>query len=164
MSKKEFFSGGAAHSSKKTEWRTPKELFTQLDTEFKFTLDAAADNHNHLCERFINEKMNALVCEWNGRVFLNPPYSRDMYKWIRKAHEQVKNNFWCEFVVALIPARTDTKYWHEFIEGKAEVRFIKGRLKYWLPDVKPSAAPFPSCIVIWHKKGTGSLRGGENAR
>lgn len=77
---------------------------------------------------------------------MNPPYGREIGKWIAKAYEESRRG---ALVVGLIPARTDTRYWHEFIEKKAEVRFLRGRVKFEQPGMKPAPAPFPSAVVIW---------------
>lgn len=113
-------------SSKTNEWATPQEFFDRLDAEFNFTLDAAATLENAKCSRFFTEKDNGLIQSWKGeRVFCNPPYGREIGKWIEKAALEPS-----ELTVMLIPARTDTKAWHRWIFGKAEIRFIPGRLKF----------------------------------
>lgn len=77
---------------------------------------------------------------------MNPPYGREIGKWVKKAHDEARKG---AFVVGLIPARTDTAYWHDYIQGKAEVRFVRGRIKFERPDGARDAAPFPSAIIIW---------------
>ena len=131
-------------SSKKQDWTTPKEFFKKLDDEFHFTLDAAASDENALCKDYFTEKDNALVQKWTGIVWLNPPDGRELKHWVKKAHDEVQNGN-AEMVVMLVPSRTDTVYWHEYIM-KVDIRFIKGRLKFC--DGK-NPAPFPSAVVIF---------------
>ncbi len=138
----------ACFSSKETSWGTPQYLFDQLSAEFgPFDLDAAADEYNHKCEAYYDRNTDALsVEEWNGkRIWLNPPYGRDIGKWVEKAEEQA--HIYRKRVVLLLPARTDTRWWHKYIEGDAEVvRFVKGRLRF---EGAKSSAPFPSVVVVF---------------
>lgn len=109
-------------------------------------LDPCATPHNAKCVKFYTKEQDGLRKDWGGNtVFCNPPYGRDIYAWVRKCFmEAQKIN---TIVVMLIPARTDTRYFHEFIYHKArEIRFIKGRLKFG--DQKNSA-PFPSMVVVF---------------
>ena len=133
------------YSSKSNEWNTPDDLYNKLEKEFNFTLDPCTNGENNKCDKFYTEKENGLIQDWSKDiVFMNPPYGRQISQWIEKAYnESLKGSK----VVCLIPSRTDTKYWHDFIFNKAsEVRFIKGRLKFG--DSKNSA-PFPSAIVVY---------------
>lgn len=136
-------------SSKKMDWCTPQNFFDRLDAEFHFTLDAASNDKNAKCKRHFTVSDDGLTQDWSGNtVFCNPPYGRLLCEWVRKGYEESRNPG--TVVVMLIPARTDTSYWHEYIFGKAEVRFIRGRLKFTDEDGKEkSAAPFPSAVVIW---------------
>lgn len=145
-----FTEGGAAHSSNRHDWGTPKELFNELDKEFNFTLDVCAVSWNAKCQNYFSPEDDGLSSSWRGHTcFMNPPFGRAIRDWIEKAYtEHIKYGI---TVVAVIPARTDTTYWHDFIEGKAEVRFIKGRLKYETPNGPKDPAPFPSCIVVWRE-------------
>jgi site-specific DNA-methyltransferase (adenine-specific) len=131
-------------TSNTVEWATPQNVFDQLDIEFEFDIDVCATKENAKCKKFYTLKDNGLVQEWRGGCFMNPPYGREIGEWCRKAYEESRN--YARVVVGLLPARTDTKWFHNYIYGKAEVRFIKGRLKFG--DSKNSA-PFPSMIVIW---------------
>jgi len=134
-------------SSKSNEWNTPDDLYNILYKEFNFTLDPCTNGENNKCEKFYTEKENGLIHDWSKDiVFMNPPYGRQIRQWVEKAYnESLKGSK----VVCLIPSRTDTKYWHDFIFNKAsEVRFIKGRLKFG--DSKNSA-PFPSAIIVYDK-------------
>jgi phage N-6-adenine-methyltransferase len=131
-------------SSKTPEWFTPQELFDKLEAEFHFTLDPAATKENAKCLRFYTKEDDGLSKDWSGeRVFCNPPYGREIGKWIEKAAMGG-----AEIVVALLPARTDTKYFHEYIYQKpnVEIRFLKGRLKF---GGSKNSAPFPSMLVIF---------------
>ncbi len=130
-------------SSKTPEWATPQAFFDELDKEFHFTLDPCATKENAKCKKFYTKKDDGLKQDWdNEKVFCNPPYGREIGKWVKKASETKGGGL----VVMLLPARTDTKYFHEYIYHKAEIRFIKGRLKFG--NAKQSA-PFPSMVVIF---------------
>lgn len=129
-------------SSKTNEWATPQDFFNMLNDEFMFTLDPCATKENAKCTKFYTQENNGLAQSWNNEsVFCNPPYGREIRKWVKKASEAVGG-----VVVMLIPARTCTSYFHDYIYGKAEIRFIRGRLKFG--DSKNSA-PFPSMVVIF---------------
>lgn len=133
------------YSSKSNEWTTPTNLFNELDNEFNFTLDPCSTHDNAKCEKHFTLEDNGLLQDWsNNIVFMNPPYGREIKHWIKKAYtESLKG----ATVVCLIPARTDTTYWHDYIFDKADdIRFLRGRLKFG--DSKNSA-PFPSAIVVY---------------
>ena len=132
-------------TSETNEWYTPKDFYDNLNQEFNFTLDPCATEDNAKCDNFFTVDDDGLKQDWSGNiVFCNPPYGRVIKDWVKKSYEEsLKNN---TTVVMLIPSRTDTIYFHEFIYGKAEIRFIKGRLKFG--DAKNSA-PFPSIVVIY---------------
>lgn len=135
----------AVHFSSKTDlWSTPKDFFNKLNDEFKFTLDPCATKENAKCEKFFTMEQDGLTQDWSGEiVFMNPPYGREIGKWVEKAANSRAT------VVCLLPARTDTRWWHDNIIGgghKTEVRFIRGRLKFG--DSKNSA-PFPSAVIIF---------------
>ena len=133
-------------SSKTDQWSTPKDFFKTLNDEFDFTLDPCADELNHKCEKYYTKEQNGLIQSWKGeRVFCNPPYGSTIKDWVKKCAESD-----AELVVMLIPARTDTKYFHEYIYNKSEIRFIKGRLKF---GNSKNSAPFPSMLVIFRKGG-----------
>lgn len=138
MNKELFF------SSKSDEWSTPWEIFNELDQEFGFDLDPCATAENHKCANYYTKEDDGIVKNWGGcRVFCNPPYSQ-IGKWVEKAYREGTKDG--TLVVLLIPARTDTRYFHDFILHRSEVRFIRGRLKFG--DQKNSA-PFPSMVVIF---------------
>lgn len=132
-------------SSATDQWATPQGFYDELNSEFHFTLDPCADSTNHKCPKYFTKEDDGLVQDWGGNiVFCNPPYGREIGKWVEKCSKESKKPN--TTVVMLIPARTDTKWFHEYIYKKAEIRFIKGRLKFG--DSKNSA-PFPSMVVIF---------------
>lgn len=132
-------------SSKDETWTTPQDFFNNLNEEFHFTLDPCCLPHTAKCEKYYTPNENGLIQDWSGEiVFVNPPYGREIYNWVKKCSEESKKTN--TKIVMLIPARTDTKYFHEFIYHKAEIRFLKGRLKF---GNSKNAAPFPSMIVIF---------------
>lgn len=138
--------GKAQYTSNTVEWETPQELFDQLNTEFEFTLDAAASSDNHKCARYYTKHDNGLQATWQDeRVFCNPPYGRDLGRWIAKAFTEVYQRY-CPLAVLLLPARTDVEWFHRYVYHKAEIRFIEGRLHY---GGSKHSAPFPSMIVIF---------------
>lgn len=116
-----------------------------IKDEFYFTLDPCSTHDNHKCDKYFTIEDDGLSQEWsNDVVFMNPPYGREIKLWIQKAYEESLKG---AVVVCLIPARTDTTYWHNYIFGKAsEIRFVKGRLKFG--DGKNSA-PFPSAVIVF---------------
>lgn len=118
-------------SSKKMDWATPQDFYDKLNSEFHFTLDPCADESNHKCDKYFTEQENGLKQCWGGQtVFCNPPYGRAIKDWVKKSSEEVKKPN--TTVVMLIPARTDTSYFHDYIYRKpnVEIRFIRGRLKF----------------------------------
>lgn len=132
-------------SSKTDLWSTPNDFFDKLNDEFHFTLDPCSTHENAKCYKHFTEEENGLLQDWgNEVVFCNPPYGRQIKYWVKKAYdESQKDN---TTVVMLIPARTDTIYFHEYIYHKAEIRFIKGRLKF---GNAKNSAPFPSMVAIF---------------
>ena len=138
-------------SSECQEWATPKELVDQLNKEFNFTLDLCASKGNAVCKRFYSIQDNCLIQSPKGeKIFCNPPYGRQIKLFVKKCFELSKYNL----VVLLIPARTDTSYFHDYIYNKAEIRFIRGRLKFvkpnsTIPKNKFTPAPFPSMLAIY---------------
>ena len=133
-------------SSKTDLWATPQELFDELDKEFHFELDVCATPENAKCRKFYTKEQDGLAQPWKGRVWCNPPYGREIGQWVRRAFFAAVAG---ATVVMLLPARTDTRWFHEYIYGKAEVRLIRGRLKFG--DARNSA-PFPSMVVIFGKR------------
>lgn len=125
------------------EWATPQALFDALDAEFGFTLDPCATPANAKCTTFFTASDDGLAQSWAGYVvFLNPPYGRQIGRWVKKAYESALEG---ATVVCLLPARTDTAWWHDHVM-KGEIRFVRGRLKF---GDATSAAPFPSAVVVF---------------
>ena len=127
-------------------WATPQDFFDKLNEEFNFNLDPCSTHENAKCEKHFTLEEDGLVQDWGGHiVFCNPPYGKEIKKWVKKCYEEgQKEN---TTVVMLIPARTDTSYFHDYIYNIAsEIRFIRGRLKFG--DSKNSA-PFPSMVVVY---------------
>jgi site-specific DNA-methyltransferase (adenine-specific) len=130
--------------SESVEWATPQEFFNKLNEEFDFQLDVCATEQNTKCSNFFTKEMNGLCQEWQGVCWCNPPYGRQIKDWIKKSYETAKQNKGT--VVCLIPARTDTNWWHEYVMKATEIRFIKGRLKF---NNHKNSAPFPSALVVF---------------
>jgi site-specific DNA-methyltransferase (adenine-specific) len=126
------------------DWATPIDLFEQLNAIHQFDQDVAASSRNHLCDEWIGldhpdeSKRDGLTADWVGHVWCNPPYGRGIKDWVLKASQHYDE------VVMLLPARVDTKWFHEIVLPNADVEFIKGRLKF---GGGQSPAPFPSMIV-----------------
>lgn len=123
-------------SSENMNWQTPKAFYQALDSEFNFNFDP--------CPK--NPKFDGLNMGWKRSNFVNPPYGRELPKWIEKAHDESELG---KTIVLLIPSRTDTKWWHDHVMKADEIRFIKGRLHF---NDQKGSAPFPSCLVIWRGK------------
>ncbi len=135
-------------SSASENWATPQSFFNHLNAEFNFDLDPCADDTNHKCDLYFTKEQDGLAQNWGGHcVFCNPPYGREVGKWVEKGFRT--NREYGNTVVMLLPARTDTKWFHEFIYHKADVRFVRGRLKFGNSN---NPAPFPSMVVVFHGK------------
>jgi len=133
-------------SSEKMDWETPQDFFDGLHSEFGFDLDVACTRDNCKCmSGLFVDGFDALSEDWNHHgytMWMNPPYGREIGKWMKKAYEESQKG--CT-VVCLVPSRTDTKWWHDYAM-KGEIRFIKGRLKF---GGHKNSAPFPSAVVIF---------------
>jgi phage N-6-adenine-methyltransferase len=134
------------YSSKTDAWSTPQDFFDKLDAEFHFNTDVCATADNAKCKDFYSPEEDGLLMTWRGTCWMNPPYGREIYNWMEKAYTQCLN--WGCTVVCLVPARTDTAWWHDFAM-KGEIRFIRGRLKF---GGAKNSAPFPSAVVIFRGK------------
>lgn len=135
----------ACLSSKTDNWSTPQDFYDKLNEEFHFNLDPCSSDENHKCENYFTKEQDGLSQSWGGySVFCNPPYGRAIKDWVKYAYEQSQQPN--TTVVMLIPSRTDTAYFHDYIYGKAEIRFIRGRLKFGNATAN---APFPSMVVIY---------------
>ncbi|MEQ9094929.1 MAG: phage N-6-adenine-methyltransferase [Phycisphaerales bacterium] len=137
----------SVHFSSETDlWATPDHLFAELDAEFGFTLDVCATKANAKCNAYFTKRENGLDQDWSGVCWMNPPYGREIGQWVRKARESAACG---ATVVCLIPARTDTSWWHADIVHADEIRFVRGRLRF---GDASNSAPFPSAIVIFRGK------------
>lgn len=131
-------------SSATPEWTTPPAVFAALDAELgPFDLDPCATSENAKCGRYFTRKDDGLEQVWTGRVWLNPPYGRTVGAWLAKAWESSQTT--ADLVVCLVPARTDTHWWHDYC-AQGEVRFLRGRLKF---GTCSNPAPFPSAVVVF---------------
>lgn len=130
-------------SSKSQMWETPQNFFDKLDAEFHFALDACATPENAKCDRFYTVDDDGLSQPWDGVVWCNPPYCRQTGKWVKKAYNESKSG---ATVVMLLPCRPDVSWFHDYILGKAEIRFVRGRLKF---GVSKNSAPFPSMVAVF---------------
>lgn len=124
-------------------WETPQWFFDELNNEFNFNLDACAIQENAKCNNFYSPEQNGLNQPWTGTVWCNPPYGRKISEWVKKAHDSAGNG---NTVVMLLPARTDTAWFHDYIYGVAEIRFVRGRLRF---GGSKNGAPFPSMIAVF---------------
>lgn len=135
-------------TSKKQDWETPQAFFDELDREFHFVLDVAATPENAKCARYFTEEQDGLAQDWSsydGTIWCNPPYSKQIGKWVKKASEEAAKG---ATIVMLIPSRTETKWFHDYIYKKenVEIRFVKGRIYFSGAKVN---APFPSMVVVF---------------
>ena len=130
-------------SSKSDEWATPPEFFAEADAEFGFTLDVCALPSNAKCPTYFTPEQDGLKQTWTGTCWMNPPYGRVIRHWVKKAYESAQAG---ATVVCLIPARTDTRWWHAYVTRASEVRYIQGRLKF---GESATGAPFPSALVVF---------------
>ncbi len=132
-------------------WATPQWLFDQLDAEFQFDFDVCATAENAKCERYFTEADDGLRQSWEGVCWMNPPYGRTIGAWVRKACESSMQG---ATVVCLVPARTDTAWWHDWALRAQEIRFLRGRLKF---GSATTGAPFPSAVLVFR----GAPKGGH---
>ena len=146
-------------SSKTGMWATPQEFFNKLDWLFgPFDLDPCACEDNAKCSKFFTEADDGLSQSWEGFTsFVNPPYGRGIDKWIKKAYDESRKEN--TKVVMLIPSRTDTKYWHNYVMKADEVHFVKGRLKFGDSE---NSAPFPSAVIVFDGSNQRQIFGAMN--
>ncbi len=137
----------AMFSSKTDLWETPQELFDRLDARFHFEVDVCATAENAKCKRYYTKEVDGLAQKWEGVCWCNPPYGREIGKWVKKAYEAALTGE--AQVVMLLPARTDTAWFHDYIYGKAQICFLRGRLKF---GRSKNSAPFPSMVVIFPRR------------
>lgn len=160
---------GGLYTSASAEWRTPQDLFDRCNARWgPFNLDAAATEANALCPFHCVATCNhdhsddtphyrygcdgnGLEGVWRGRVWMNPPYGREIGNWVKRAYDCVDLGF-AERVVCLLPARTDTRWWQDYVTRASEVHFLKGRVKFLDAQGKQQqSAPFPSAIVVFER-------------
>lgn len=134
-------------SSKTDLWETPQDFFDALNDEFGFDLDVCALPENAKCRTYYTPNDDGLSKPWKGVVWCNPPYGSEIGKWVEKAscEHATENNY----IVMLLPARTDTKWFHDYLYGKTEIRFVRGRLKF---GGSKNSAPFPSMVCIFNPR------------
>lgn len=139
-------------SSASDEWETPQDLFDELDAEYHFVLDVAASESNHKCAKYYTKAEDGLKQLWkqDGWTWCNPPYGKQIKKWVQKAYEEYLGG---AKIVMLLPARTDTMWFHKYIYGIAKIQFLRGRLRFSSSKVN---APFPSMIVVFGEDGDGT--------
>jgi len=141
-------------SSNSSEWETPWDLYRKLDKKYKFTLDPCATKDNAKCVKFYTKEDNGLSKDWSKDVvFMNPPYGKELTLWVEKAYNEYLKG---ATVVILMPARTDTSYFHKYICGVGKIKFLRGRIKFLKDGISLNSAPFPSMLVefkpdIWKK-------------
>lgn len=135
----------ALFTSNTDMWATPQDVFDKLNSIFSFETDVCALPENAKCANYYTPEMDGLKQEWNGVCWMNPPYGRGIGEWIKKAYESAQNG---ATVVCLLPARVDTRWWHDYCAKAAEIYFVKGRLKFG--NAKDNA-PFPSAVVVFRK-------------
>lgn len=139
----------AHFTSKSMDWATPVALMAQLEEIYgPFTLDPCATAENAKAPTFYTPAENGLTHSWAGhRVYMNPPYGRSIGTWVAKAWYEAYVNGDCD-VVCLIPSRTDTRYWHDYVMAADEILFIRNRIYFSDGDGR---APFPSAVVRFVK-------------
>lgn len=145
-------------SSDTDEWETPQDTFDTLNEVYGFTIDVCATKYNAKCRRYFDKEVDGLHQEWKDEVcFMNPPYGNNISFWVRKAYEESMKG---ATVVCLLPARTDTAWFHDYIYGKARIHFLRGRLKFAASlslmgktvRFDQGSAPFPSMVAIFEGK------------
>ena len=135
-------------SSATNEWYTPQDFFNKLDKTYNFTLDPCCTHESAKCKTYYTQEDNGLSKSWEGHtVFMNPPYGREIKDWIKKAYNEGQK--FNTTVVCLIPARTDTKYWHDYCMKANQIKFVRGRLKF---GDGAGSAPFPSAVVVFSRE------------
>ena len=132
-------------SSATDEWATPQHIFDEWNRDYHFDLDVCATPENAKCKKFFTRADDGLAQVWTGSCWMNPPYRREIGLWVEKAWRSVDKEQ-ADFVVCLLPARTDTKWFHDYCWKYGRVYFIRGRLKF---GGATNSAPFPSMIVVF---------------
>ena len=147
------WNGGQLFASKKHDWGTPQYVFDHFDKIYNYGLDAAANKGNAKCEKYITPEQDSLSVDWASEypearsVWLNPPYGRGIGAWMKKCHDQADKGL---VVSALVMARTDTRWWHDWCMKANHIWLIKGRIRFVGSDGVPgNSAPAPSALVVW---------------
>lgn len=136
-------------SSEDMTWETPLYFFNKLNLEFNFTLDVCCVPETAKCVNYFTPEDDGLSQDWgNNTCWMNPPYGRDIIRWMKKAYEASLKG---ALVVCLVPARTDTEWFQTYAMRAEEIRFVKGRLKFGNNGEAINSAPFPSAIVIFNR-------------
>lgn len=136
----------SVHFSSKTDlWYTPDDFYQKYNNVYKFETDVCATHENAKCKNYFTQEVDGLSQDWKGVCWMNPPYGRTIKDWMKKAYESSLKG---ATVVCLVPARTDTQWWHDYAM-KGEIEFIKGRLKF---GGSKNSAPFPSAVVVFKAK------------
>lgn len=151
---------GSVHfSSRSSDWATPQYLFDEFNERFKFEIDVCATADNAKCANFFSPEQNGLEQNWAPfTCWCNPPYGRQIRYWVEKAQQSAQDG---ALVVCLIPARTDTSYWHDFIFPFAKVEFLRGRVKF---GNAKHGAPFPSAVVVFQPTDLDAIMARTSAR
>lgn len=145
----------AIMTSDKQDWETPKDLFDKLNDEFNFDLDAFASDKNAKCKNYFTEQDDSFQQDWTKykSIFINPPYTSKVQDEVLKKINDTISSDWKGVIVLLIPARTDTRRWHDYIFNKADdIRFIRGRLRFEVDGVPKGTSTFPSAIVVYDRR------------
>ena len=145
----------SAFMSNKMDWETPNKLFRKLDNEFSFDVDVCADNQNKKCDKYFDVNDDGLSQKWSGVCWMNPPYGREIRHWVEKAYQETVVNGNTEKVVCLVPVRSDTKWWHDFIMRAKEIRFLNKRLSF---EGSSNKAPFSACIVVFCRQNKKTVK------
>lgn len=145
-----FYSREVSKTSETDQWATPQAFFDLVNSIYQFTLDVCAEASNAKCADYFTPEQDGLKQEWRGSCWMNPPYGRTIGAWMKKAYESARNNH--ATVACLVPARTDTRWWHEWAMKAQDIYLVKGRLKF---GDSPDSAPFPSALVVFHPNSAG---------
>ena len=127
------------------EWETPQAFFDALDAKYHFETDVCATDENAKCAHYFTKEQDGLLQQWHGVCWMNPPYGREITAWIQKAYHSSRHG---ATVVCLLPSRTDTAWFHDYVKDKADITFIRGRLKF---GTATNGAPFPSIVVVYNQ-------------
>jgi site-specific DNA-methyltransferase (adenine-specific) len=138
------YNDGMQRTTADPTWETPQWLFDYWAARFQFSIDVCAVNETTKCEEYFSPERNGLIQDWDGETcWMNPPYGREIVKWCKKAADEADNG---AVVVGLIPARTDTGWWHDHVIRASRIYFLRGRIQF---DNCGVNAPFPNAVVVW---------------